>query len=141
MQVGVWILPDIYAGTVDFPGKVIFGKQSEEVLLTVDSLPGGRLEFFAEIITDLGDDYVYDDFFHFFYNITIPDRTILLNEVMAAPEDGNAEWIELYNSGESPVNLFNWRITDFPENSGQLGGVIEEHVFIAPNGYAFVTQC
>ncbi|MFC1489988.1 lamin tail domain-containing protein [Candidatus Latescibacterota bacterium] len=66
----------------------------------------------------------------------VPPGTIVINEVMAAPADGNAEWIELYNTSESSVDLFVWKISD---SSVETGGIIEEHVFIGPKGYAVIS--
>ena len=35
-------------------------------------------------------------------------------------EDGDTpDWIELFNSGDAPVNLENWRLTDDPELPGK----------------------
>ncbi|MFC1650722.1 lamin tail domain-containing protein [Candidatus Latescibacterota bacterium] len=136
VRVKVWILPDIHAGTVDFPGTVMPGGISEEVLLSVESLPGGRLAFNAAIVSEFNNNSADDDTVSVILDTVLPDSTIYLNEVMAAPVGENAEWIELYNSSESPVNLFNWKISD---NSGQWGGIIEDHVFIGPKGYAVIS--
>lgn len=52
-----------------------------------------------------------------------PSSPVRINEIMAsnssvlADEDGDfSDWIELYNSSDSPVNLAGWSLTDNPEN-------------------------
>ncbi|MFC1541660.1 lamin tail domain-containing protein [Candidatus Latescibacterota bacterium] len=137
VSVEVRILPDINLGLVYFSDAVMLGEKSEEVSLSVDSAPGGRIVFNAAIVSQYANNSADDDTVSVLFDIAVPESTIYINEVMAAPTDGNAEWIELYNSSESPVNLFNWRFSD---NSGKWGGVIEEHVFIAPKGYAVISE-
>ncbi|MBO4500851.1 MAG: lamin tail domain-containing protein, partial [Clostridia bacterium] len=70
--------------------------------------------------------------------------TLRINEVMASssvyfcPEGEPHDWIELYNSGTSPVDLSRYYITDNPskyKNDPPLSGVLQ------PGGYAVVYAC
>jgi len=38
--------------------------------------------------------------------------SILINEVMYAPETGEPEWIELINNSNNPINMKNWSVSD-----------------------------
>ena len=40
-----------------------------------------------------------------------PENILLINEIMYTPEE-QPEWIEIYNAGSNPVNLFGWQIKD-----------------------------
>lgn len=42
-------------------------------------------------------------------SVSVP---ILVNEIMYSPEDGEPEWIELYNNSSENVNLKSWTVTD-----------------------------
>ncbi|WP_423224762.1 lamin tail domain-containing protein [Candidatus Amarolinea aalborgensis] len=70
---------------------------------------------------------------------------ISLNEVLPAPfaidwngdgvPDQNDEWIELYNAGESPVNLEGWQLDDLA-TGGTLPYTIPAGRVLAPHGFA-----
>jgi len=137
VEVKVWILPDIPAGLADFSGIVKPGEISEEVSLFIDSVPGGRLAFTAAVISDINNTTTEDDTVMVMLDVTVPAGTIFLNEVMAAPEEGDPEWIELYNQGETAVDLYNWNVSD---SKGTPIGLITEHVFIAEKGYAVLSS-
>ena len=63
---------------------------------------------------------------------SFPPRTILINEVAWAgsPASANHEWIELWNPGSSPVNLFGWTLTDDGDIEVHLHGVIDSDGFL-----------
>jgi len=45
-------------------------------------------------------------------------RAVVVNEIMYAPFPGEAEYVELFNAGESPVDLTGWKLSDRPGSSG-----------------------
>jgi len=69
--------------------------------------------------------------------------TVWLNEFLPAPRDvdwdgdgqatNNDEWIELYNSGQEPVDLAGWQLDD--EEGGSRPYPIPAGVSIAPGGF------
>jgi Lamin Tail Domain/PKD domain len=73
--------------------------------------------------------------------------TIVINEIMYDPPgtDTGNEWIELYNSGSSPVDLTGWTFNDgssltkhvfnVPPKNGGVGSII-----IQPDGYLLVAD-
>jgi len=40
------------------------------------------------------------------------NNPVIINEIMYRPSTGLAEWIEIYNRGEQPINMNNWYIAD-----------------------------
>ena len=136
IEVMVWILPDIEVGSAVFPKEVNPGKISEEASLFIDSLPGGRLAFTAAVVQNGNSLSTEDDTVTVMLDVTVPIGTMLLNEVMAAPKNGEPEWIEVYNQEDSPVNLFDWNIGD---STGKYTGLITEHFFVSGNGYAVIS--
>lgn len=136
VEVKVWILPDIPAGMADFSEIVKPGEISEEVTLFIDALPGGRLAFTAAVISDVNNEISEDDTVMVMLDVAVPTGTIFLNEVMAAPEEGDPEWIELYNQKNTAVDLYHWNLSD---SKGTPIGLITEHVFIAGKGYAVIS--
>lgn len=59
---------------------------------------------------------------------------LFINEVHAYPSDDQPEWVELYNDGDSMVNLLGWSIDDIAEGGSSpqsLTSSISEHGYIA----------
>lgn len=58
------------------------------------------------------------------------------NDSGITDEDGDrSDWIEIYNSGTTPVNLAGWKLTD---ESGDLGKWVFPSVELAPKGFLIV---
>jgi len=66
--------------------------------------------------------------YHVSYSVAAPD--VVINEVMPS---GSAEWVELYNRGETQVNLTNWTVT----HSADLSNVSLDAI-ISSLGYELV---
>lgn len=69
-------------------------------------------------------------------------QTVMISEFMASnqngilDEDGTAsDWIEIYNSGATPVNLAGWRLTD---DSANLSKWVLPAVTVDPKGFLLV---
>ena len=67
-------------------------------------------------------DHLQLDYLYFTINYSIPK--IVINEVMFDPNgnDESAEWVELYNAGESAVDLTGWNLTASNGNRFMLSG-------------------
>lgn len=63
-----------------------------------------------------------------------PITNVYLSEVMANPLTG-FEWVELFNTGEIPLTLSNWKIDDVV---GSGSASVSFSVFLAPFGYAVI---
>ncbi len=137
VRVSVTILPDIAVGLVVFDDTVPPGQYATEIPVTTEFLPGGRLEIRASVLSMHEQNDAADDTTTVLTEVSILAGTIILNEVMAAPSAGNPEWIELYNRGSRPVDLFQWRLSD---NSAGEPGIIGEHMFVPSKGYALISD-
>lgn len=59
---------------------------------------------------------------------------ILFTEIFPNPAAGQEEWLEIFNSGESAVNLGNWQLYDKSKKSKPY--LIPDTVSLEPNQYA-----
>ncbi|MBR9977972.1 MAG: lamin tail domain-containing protein [Bacteroidetes bacterium] len=64
-------------------------------------------------------------------------QQVIINEIMFAPETNDAEWVELFNCGEHPVNLRGWTLTD---RSTVVALLSAEDVVLPPGGYVVIAQ-
>lgn len=53
-----------------------------------------------------------------------PVGSLLINEFVADPADGEVEWIEFYNPGSAAINLNSWTIEDGGETTTTLSGSV-----------------
>jgi hypothetical protein len=134
--VAVQITPDTSLGRVTFSGEVAPGEKSSEQILHIPALPGGFLEIQAAIVSPDSTNRASDDTVRVDLDVPVPAGTIILNEIMAAPVDG-PEWVELLNTGISPVSLRGWRITD---RTGKPSDAVGKDAFLQRDGYAVVTE-
>ena len=60
---------------------------------------------------DTGDDWLADDHPH---AVGDADDTgpVVINELLAASSDGGPDWLELYNSSDTQIDLVGWTIAD-----------------------------
>lgn len=58
----------------------------------------------------------------------VPIHSIYLTEFMACPASGT-EWLELYNGGETSVEINNWQVIDKTNNKKLISGSIPPHSF------------
>lgn len=130
VEVVVQLFPDITVGSVFFPEEVSPGRISTEKSLGLDNVPGGRLAFAASTFLSgvaAGDTLIV------LLDVSVAPGTLILNEVMAAPESGAPEWIEVKNTGSVAVDLFKWGVLDL---KGTAAGIVNEHVFVRGKSYA-----
>lgn len=69
-------------------------------------------------------------------------RALVINEIMYAPLSGQAEWVELYNPGSSPVDLTNWTLSDMKDATGKSNvfSIAKALVQVAPGGFAVISS-
>lgn len=65
---------------------------------------------------------------------------VRITEILPGPgeEDGEGEWIELFNSGETPVNLGNWKLSQ--TNKKGASYAIPDKVIIPAGGYTVLQK-
>ena len=68
---------------------------------------------------------------------TLHAQEVVINEFMFAPATGEAEWVELYNPADTPVNLRGWTLKD---RSKTVAVLAEEDAFIEAHGFVIVAS-
>jgi Lamin Tail Domain/CHU_C Type IX secretion signal domain/CARDB len=66
-------------------------------------------------------------------------KSLLINEIMYAPENGEPEWIELINSSNKTLNLKNWFIEDV-QPSRQTNFITNQDYFLQPDELLVLTK-
>lgn len=56
--------------------------------------------------------------------------TIVINEFVSDPADGELEWIELYNTRETDIDVGNWRIREGSGSETVLSGFIDKFLVV-----------
>ncbi|MCX6169321.1 MAG: lamin tail domain-containing protein [Ignavibacteriales bacterium] len=85
---------------------------------------------FEAIIICAGDEDLNNNIYSLCISPGYTFHSVLLNEIMYNPVNGEPEWIELYNNLEFDVDLANWSITDLLTNP--LKTKIESNDYIFP---------
>jgi hypothetical protein len=103
--------------------------QEEDEVVEDDEDPSSDVdqdedEDIEEEIVEEDDDEVVDDEEEEPEPIEYAWQTIRINEIMAAPETGEDEWVELYNPTLTPVNLSGWTLEEGAGQSTELFGTI-----------------
>jgi hypothetical protein len=66
-------------------------------------------------------------------------RSLIINEIMYEPLDGQNEWFELYNRSSQPVDLAHWTFNDRATSSGVNSFVISDSaMMVLSGGFAVV---
>ena len=58
------------------------------------------------------------------------NQNIIINEFVSSPESGATEWVELFNTGKTPVDLNDWHIKDGSESKTNLSGIINPSAYL-----------
>lgn len=74
------------------------------------NVPAGNHALLAHL--DFVDDDTSDNYQRFGFFVSYGPVPVLINEVMYSPFPNGAEWVELYNPNEFPVNLIHWQLSD-----------------------------
>lgn len=64
-------------------------------------------------------------------------QDVVINEFMFAPVSGSAEWIELYNPGDSPANVRGWTLSDRSRKTTRLA---DEDTFVPAHGFLVIAS-
>ncbi len=66
-------------------------------------------------------------------------HSLIINELMYDPLEGQNEWMELYNRSAQPIDLAHWTFNDRPTLSGGSSFIISDSsMMIQPGGFAVV---
>ncbi len=121
--------------SLSFPDPVLPGGRSEPHSFTIEHFPGG-LNVLTAVIVGGNATTTANDTLRFTLKVPVPDGTVILDEVMAAPKKGEPEWVELFNTGKYPVSLAEYRISDA---DGNRSDPLTTGAFIGNGGFAIVS--
>ncbi len=94
-------------------------------------IPGGVHPVTARVYA-LKDNIIENNTFTTNLKIGYSKSSIVVNELMYAPHSGEAEWIELLNTGNQPVNLHGWLFKDI---SGKQLPLCDTVQYLQPEAY------
>ena len=60
---------------------------------------------------------------------------LVINEVLADPVSGGKDWIEIYNNSDKLIDLINYQIADYDDDTISNFKQIEEHILIGADEY------
>lgn len=80
--------------------------------------------------------------FLFVFSLSIPASSLLINEVMINPveSDTTHEWIELYNNGNSSINLSGWKLVDNYATDEIMPANSTTPVLVPPHTFVLITD-
>jgi len=92
----------------------------------------------AEIIFN-EDQNPYNNYLEKYIEPGYSSKSLLINEVMYAPENGMPEWIELINPTSDSINIKNWSVSDIlPKPTKNY--ITNEDLKIAPSEFLILTS-
>lgn len=63
-----------------------------------------------------------------------------INEVLVDPVTGGKDWIEIYNNSDKLIDLFNWQIANYDDDTISNLKQVSEHILIEPDGYVVLGE-
>jgi hypothetical protein len=64
---------------------------------------------------------------------------IIINEVLFRPLTGGSDFVELYNKSDKYIDLKDWELANYDDDTIANNKIIEDHYIIAPNDYVVIT--
>lgn len=108
--------------------------QSYSDTFRISSISGG-IHYMSAIIVSDHDQNPHNNADSCTVKVGYRPESVAINEIMYAPESGEAEWFEIYNRTQNWIDLRNWT---FRDASGSRKSLLEELIFIPPRGFAVV---
>lgn len=114
-------------------------KPGDSTVITVDVIHQLKtVKAYALLIRSPNTEDSSDNYFYIRISPFSKSGRIVINEIMYAPQNGEPEWIELYNAFGKNINLRNWIVSDV--FSTPLICVISKDHFIQPGEYVILTR-
>ncbi len=85
-----------------------------------------------------GDENIPNNIMRITLSVGLNKNSIVINEIMYAPDPGEPEWIELFNTTSSAIDLENWKISN--RNSSTKYTITEHSLPLNANEYIVVTK-
>ena len=65
---------------------------------------------------------------------------VVINEIMFDPYTGGSDWIEVYNNSEKLIDLYNWQIADYDNDTIANNKIISTHFLLYPEEYVVIAE-
>lgn len=111
--------------------------EQHQVSIQLDSLASGRHVFYVDASFPVDQD-TSNNFASTIVKIGFAAHTIFITEIMYRPIAGQAEWFELFNSSQQPINLQDWQISDAITDRKFI--LTDSVLFLHPEEYLIVAQ-
>ncbi|MCB9258754.1 MAG: lamin tail domain-containing protein [Ignavibacteriales bacterium] len=89
----------------------------------------------VKIILEKDEDMI-NNYFEKYFVAGFNSRTVLINEIMFNPNNGESKWVEIINNSDSTINIKNWLIGDLKDKRI----ITEEDNFIEPNQFLIISD-
>jgi hypothetical protein len=63
---------------------------------------------------------------------------VVVNEIVFDPYTGGYDWIEVYNTSSKLIDLKDWQIANFDDDTIANNKIISDHFLLGPNQYAVI---
>lgn len=112
-------------------GEYLIHNFNHPIEITTDSL-----QLLVKITTI--DDDVTNNEFKFTIYPSFPRNSLVINEIMYSPINGEPEWVEIYNCSDYTIDMINWNISDVLTNP--ISKRINSSQKILPNEYLVISK-
>lgn len=65
---------------------------------------------------------------------------VVINEVLFNPVTGGSDWFELYNNSNKLIDLYNWEIANYDNDTIDNHKLVEEHYLLFPGDYMIFSE-
>ncbi|MBU1422544.1 MAG: lamin tail domain-containing protein, partial [Bacteroidetes bacterium] len=124
------ISTQIFSGTLSFRDSTIVNFLWQN--------PGGGVKQLIGIVDYQNEMRLRDNVTFGLLRIGYPHQSLIINEIMFEPLTGKAEYIELYNRENFPVEMRYWKIHDKPDTAGKANEFKLDNTSIVVNPGEFL---
>ncbi|MGD8781883.1 MAG: lamin tail domain-containing protein [Ignavibacteria bacterium] len=71
--------------------------------------------------------------------IGYPEHSLIINEIMYKPQNGEPEWVELYNNSVGQIDIKDWSIADLLTNP-VTRKITADFIFVEPQSYLVIAK-
>jgi hypothetical protein len=116
----------------------IFAGDSMQISESLPQLAAGEISVMV-VAENWSDERLKNNRASITIKIDYEPRSLIINEIMYDPLDGQNEWLELYNRSSQPVDLAHWTFNDKSTSSGvNLFTISDSTMIIQSGGFAIV---
>ena len=134
---------NMYPGTSELLQSVIstqriFAGDSVQISESLPQLTAGEMSVIV-VAENWSDERLKNNQSSVIIKIGYEPRSLIINEIMYDPLDGQNEWLELYNRSSQPVDLAHWTFNDRAISSGVNSFIISDSsMTVLSGGFAVV---